>query len=249
MVRKVRKIPLLPDSAESESLQKLCGHVGFRVCRHLVCNRPLYAFVYRGCDKGVDVARIGPVLHDCHARDLSAFVDLVSHRGAEVGIGRKQRVEVGHDVVLPDESMVPVALRVEVASHDLALVVDAAGYATSISRQKTEVGDRAILPKHGIRDSAVGGADESNNLAQVVIAESLSASSVVRKRTYIVVLPHSGVIRRSAGSREAYDLAVVIDPKCIPAWIVTCRKSFGLGFAVFPQHRQLSPIISFVRRA
>jgi hypothetical protein len=38
----------------------------------------------------------------------------------------------------------------------LALVVDAAGYATSISGQKTEVGERAILPKRGIRDSAVG---------------------------------------------------------------------------------------------
>ena len=182
MVRKLRKSPLL---AESESLQKLSadlrGQSDFRQCACDVCHRPVYALVYRRCDKGVDVARIWPALNDCHARDLSAFVDLVRHRGEEVGTARKQRVEVGHNVVLPDESMVPVALRVEVASHDLALVVNAAGYAASISRQKTEVDEHVILPKRGIRDSAVGGADESNNLAQVVIAESLSASLVVSK--------------------------------------------------------------------
>src|SRR5260370_8171488 len=90
--------------------------------------------------------------------------------------------------------MVSVALRVEVASHDLAPIVDAAGYAAKISRQKTEVDEHVILPKRGIRDSAVGGADESNNLAPVVISESLSANFVVRKRAYIVVVPHNGVI-------------------------------------------------------
>ena len=44
----VQKIPLSPDSAESESLQKLCGHIGFREYRHLVCNRPAYVFVLQG---------------------------------------------------------------------------------------------------------------------------------------------------------------------------------------------------------
>src|SRR5580692_11404207 len=241
------------DSADPKSLENLSadlrGQSDFRQCACDVCHRPVYALVYRRCDKGVDVARIWPALNDCHARDLSAFVDLVRHGGEEVGTARKQRVEIGHNVVLPDESMVPVALRVEVASHDLALVVNAAGYAASISRQKTEVDEHVILPKRGIRDSAVGGADESNNLAQVVIAESLSASLVVSKGAYFVVVPHNGVIRRSASSREAHDLASIIDPKRIPAWIVTCRKSFGLGFAVFPQHRPLSPIISCASRA
>src|SRR5882762_3390873 len=106
--------PLL---AESESLQKLVanirGQIEFRACGFVICNRPAYALPYRGCDKGVNVALIRPALHDCHTRDLSAFVDLVRHDRAEVGIVRKQRVEVGHDVVQPDESMVPVALRVE----------------------------------------------------------------------------------------------------------------------------------------
>ncbi len=49
----------------------------------------------RGCQKSVDVARIRPAEHDCHARDLSALVDLVSHGCEEVDTGRKQRVEVG----------------------------------------------------------------------------------------------------------------------------------------------------------
>jgi hypothetical protein len=60
-----------------------------------ICNRNTHASVYRGCQKGVDVARIRPSEHDCHARDLSALVDLVSHGCEEVGTGRKQRVEVG----------------------------------------------------------------------------------------------------------------------------------------------------------
>src|SRR4029077_5921024 len=94
--------------------------------------------------------RIRPAAHDCHSRDLSAFVDFVSHDCEEVGTSGKQRVEVGHDVVLPDESMGPVELRIEVASHDLALVVDAAGYAAKISRQKAEVCEHAVLPKRAI---------------------------------------------------------------------------------------------------
>jgi hypothetical protein len=36
-----------------------------------------------------------PAEYDCHARDLSAIVDLVSLGCEEVGSGRKQRVEVG----------------------------------------------------------------------------------------------------------------------------------------------------------
>src|SRR6266567_2401406 len=96
MVRKLRKYPLSLESAESESLQKLFanirGQIGFRVCTCDLCNRRAYACVYRGCQKGVDVARIRPAEHRCHARDLSALVDLVSHGCEEVGTCRKQRV-------------------------------------------------------------------------------------------------------------------------------------------------------------
>ncbi len=56
----------------------------------------------------------GPLSTDCHARDLSALVDLVSHGCEEVGTGRKQRVEVGHHAVLPDEGMGPVEVGVQV---------------------------------------------------------------------------------------------------------------------------------------
>src|SRR5579863_4913348 len=138
------------------------------MCRCDLCNRPAYASVYRGCQKGVYVARIRPAEHRRHARDLSAIVDLVTHGCVEVRTGRKQRVEVGHHTVLPDEGVGPVEVGVEVASHDLALVVDAAGYAAKISRQKTEGCNRIVLPKGAILGCVVSTADEPNNLALVV---------------------------------------------------------------------------------
>src|ERR1700731_3497469 len=139
MVRKLRKYPLSSEVDESETLQMLFanirGHIGFRACRCNICNRLAHALVCRCCQKGVDVARVRPAEYDCHARDLSALVDLVSHDCEEVGTGWKQRVEVGHHAVLPDEGMGPVEVGVEVASHHLSLVVDAAGQAAKISRQ------------------------------------------------------------------------------------------------------------------
>jgi hypothetical protein len=76
-------MPLLLDLAESEFPQKLFvnirGQIGFRVCGCDLCNRPAHALVCRSCQQGVDVARIRPAEYDCHARDLSALDDLVSH--------------------------------------------------------------------------------------------------------------------------------------------------------------------------
>ena len=95
----------------------------------------------------MDVALIRPAAHDCHASDLSAVVDLGSERREQIGIGGKQRVEVGHHAVLPDEGMGPVEVGVPVASHYLALAVDAEGYAPNISRQEVEDCECAILPK------------------------------------------------------------------------------------------------------
>src|ERR1700693_4000214 len=132
MVRKLRKYPLSTKVDESESLQMLFanirGQTGFRACRCDICNRPAHALPCRGCQKGVDVALIRPAEYDCHARDLSALVDLVSHDGEEVGTGRKQRVKVGHHVVVPDEGMGPVEGGVPVASHHSAPGVGAAGF-------------------------------------------------------------------------------------------------------------------------
>src|ERR1700681_3965675 len=132
MVWKLRKYPLSFESAESESLQNLFANIrgqsDFRMRTCDRCNRRAYAFVYRGCQKGVDLlARIRPAEHDCHARDLSAVVDLVRHDRVQVGTGRNQRVKVGQHAVLPDEAMGPVEVGVERASHHLTLVVDAAG--------------------------------------------------------------------------------------------------------------------------
>ena len=124
--------PLSPDSAESESLQMVAasirGQIGSRACTCDVCNRRAYACVYRGCQKGVDLARIRPAEDRCHARDLSTLVDLVSHGCEEVGICRKQRVKVGHHDVLPDKGTGPVEDVVQGASHHLAPVVDAGSY-------------------------------------------------------------------------------------------------------------------------
>src|SRR4029077_6160183 len=223
------------ESDESASLQKLSanirGQIGFRACRCDLCNRPAYALPYRGCQKGVDVARIRPAQYDCHARDLPALVDLVSHDCEEVGTGWKQRVQIGHHAVLPDEAVGPVEVGVEVASHHSAPVVDATGQAAKISRQKAEVGEYAVLPKRAKLGCAVSTADYPNNLALVANALGDSASSEVRKREGSAVFPRYGVKRCGAGSRVAYGLALIVDPKCVPVWIATRRKS--LGFAVF----------------
>src|SRR6266702_4818859 len=90
MVRKFRKYPLLLESAESESLQKLFanirGQIGFRLCTCDICHRRAYACVHRGCKIGVDLARMRPALHRCHTRDLSALIDIASRDSEEVGI-------------------------------------------------------------------------------------------------------------------------------------------------------------------
>src|SRR5579864_3099614 len=251
-MRKFRKSLLLP---ESESLQKLSanirGQIGFRARRCDLCNRPAHALPYRGCQKGVDVAGTRPAEHYCHARDLSALVDLVRHDWEEIGTGGKQGVQVGHHVVLPDEGMGPVELGVQGASHHLAPVVDAGGEGGSISRRSEEVCDCAVcavLPNRGIEGCAVRTADLPNNLAPVVDAQGDSASSEVKKRKDNAVFPRYAVKRCGAGSRVAYGLAVIVDPKCEPIWIATHQRK-SLGFASFPPHRQRNPIICCARGA
>ena len=66
--------------------------IGFRVRTCEICHRrayavlPLFALLYRGCQIGVDVARMGPGEHRCHTRDLSALIDIASRDYEEVGI-------------------------------------------------------------------------------------------------------------------------------------------------------------------
>src|SRR5215469_5008416 len=213
------KVPLPCESAESESLQKLFanirGQIGFRVCTCDVRNRLAYACVYRVCQKGMGVARMGPAEHRCHARDLSALVDLVGHGCEQVGTGRKQRVKVGHHAVLPDEGMRPVETRVQGASHHLAPVVDAGGYSAKLA-------------------CAVSAADYPNNLAVVVNALGNRASSEVRKRGGRAVFPQYGANNRlGAVLRVAYGLALIVDRECESVWIATQRTK-RLDFAFFP---------------
>src|ERR1700692_427077 len=251
MVRKLRKYSLLLESPESGSPQKLfaniCGQSDFRLCTCDICNRLAPASVYWGCQKGVDVARLRPVEYDCHAGDLSALVDLVSHGCVEVGTCGKESVKVGHHAVLVMEGRGPLAAGVRFTSHDLALVFDAFGQAGSISRQKAEACGCVVLPK-GAHDGAVSGNALPNNLALVVNGVGHGArSSEVRKLGDSAVVPHYGV-RKGAGSRIACSLALIVDAVRHPVWIATeCRKR--LGFALFPQSRQVNPIIRIARRA
>src|SRR5271163_1287162 len=88
--RKFRKCPLTPESAGSESLQRVVasirGQNGMRVCTCEICHRGAYASVCGGQNIGVNVARTRPAEHRCHARDLSALVDIASRDYEEVGI-------------------------------------------------------------------------------------------------------------------------------------------------------------------
>ena len=124
-------MPLLLESAECESIQRwfgnICRQIGLRASRYDVCNRLAYARLYRGCQKGVDFARMRPAEHRRHARDLSALIDRVSHGGKEVRICRKHRVKVLDHAVLIDEGMRPVEAGVDGASYHLAPAVDAGG--------------------------------------------------------------------------------------------------------------------------
>lgn len=151
-------------------LANIRGQTGLRVYRCHVRNRQAYGPVYRGCQKGVNVALIRPAEHDCHPRDLSALVDLVSHGCEEVGTCGKQRIQVGHHAVLVDEAMGPVELGVPGASDCLAAVIDAARDGGKVPGQSAEVCERAILPDRGKLRGVVGTADRPNNLAPVVNA-------------------------------------------------------------------------------
>ena len=83
----------------------------------------------------MDIARIWPVDHRCHTRDLSALIDIASRDYGEVGIPGNERVKVGHHTVPPNEAVGPVVVGVNCASHHLAPVVDAGGEGGKISRQ------------------------------------------------------------------------------------------------------------------
>src|SRR6266568_3980378 len=192
-----------------------------RVCTCDVRNRRAYACIYRGCKKGMDVARMGPGEHRCHARDLSALVDLVSHGYEEVGTCRKQRVKVGHHAVLPDEAMRPVEAGVQGASYHLALAVDAGGPGGKISRQSAEVCEYAVLPKSGKEGCAVRAADFPNNLALVVNAGGEIGTWA------------SGV--NNSRFRISYDLSAVIDIAGRP--VIPAQRRESAHVFVLPKKR------------
>src|SRR5260370_9641493 len=169
-----------------------------------------------------------PAEDRCHARDLSALIDLVRHGREEVRIRGKNRVKVLHQAVLPDEGMREVEASGQGASYHLAPVVDAGGYGGMISRQSAEVCDHTVLPKYGNEGCAVSAATLPNNLAPVVnaVGDIGTRGSEARKREGSSVFPQHGVMRSDAVSRVAYDLALLIDALRLPVWIANhCRKS------------------------
>jgi hypothetical protein len=84
-------MPLLLGSAASESLQKLFANICGQpwLCGRDIRDRLVYSRVYRGCQERLDIALMRPAVHRCHASDLSALINLVSHGCEEVGLRRK----------------------------------------------------------------------------------------------------------------------------------------------------------------
>src|SRR5271154_6869821 len=187
----------------------------------------------------MDLARIRPGEHRCHARDLSALIDIAGRDDVEVGLLGIERVQVGQHAVLPDEAMGP-ADGVEGASHHLAPVVDACGKGGTISRQNTEVFDCAVCavrPKRG--NDGCAGRDIPNSLAVVINGVGvISIESEVWKLGGSVVFPQYGVGRYVAAvSRGAYGLALIVDALYEAVWVASHRRKRS-DFASFPKYRR-----------
>src|SRR5271154_6251715 len=140
----------------------------------------------------MDLARIRPGEHRCHARDLSALIDIAGRDDKEVGILANERVQVGQHIVLPDEAMGPAG-GVEGASHHLAPVVDAGCKGGTISRQNAEAcgcAACAVQPNSGKDGCAVRARDIPNSLAVVINGVGvISSASEAWKLDGSVVLP------------------------------------------------------------
>jgi hypothetical protein len=80
--------PLLVELAASESPQEVIASVRMqlRLRGRDIRNRPAFVLLYGGRQKGVDLALMRPGEHRCHARDLSALIDITSRDYGEVGI-------------------------------------------------------------------------------------------------------------------------------------------------------------------
>jgi hypothetical protein len=63
------RMPLLVESDASEFPQEMVASMRgqLRLRGQDVCNRPAFVLLVRGCKKGVDVARMRPGDHRCHA--------------------------------------------------------------------------------------------------------------------------------------------------------------------------------------
>src|SRR5215472_668356 len=177
---------------------------------------------------------MGPGVHKCHTRDLSAFIDIAGVNYEEVGIRGNQGVKVGHHIVLPNKAAVPVEPGVKEASHHLAFAVDAGGYGGKFSGQSVEVCEFAVQPKRAKFGCAVSATDYSSDLALVVNGLRDRASSEVRKGEDRVVFPPYGANNRPGTIiRLAYGLALIVDAEGEPVWILIHRRK-SVGFALFP---------------
>ena len=104
------------------------------------------------------------------------------------------------------------SLKIKVASHHLALVVDAGGKCGSISRQKAQVCDSAVCCQRAAKRWP-SAAIKTDDLAAVINGVCGTGTLNQLKRVGIVVFPHYGASCR-AGSRVAYGLASIVDPEC-----------------------------------
>jgi hypothetical protein len=76
------EMPLSLELAKSESGQMVAasirGQIGSGACTCDICHRDVYASLYGGQKNGMDRALIRPAHDRCHARDLSALIDIAT---------------------------------------------------------------------------------------------------------------------------------------------------------------------------
>jgi len=110
--------------------------------------------------------------------DLPSGIDEVGVHNVQRAPRRKQRVDVGHHAILPDES---TAVEVHIArlSEHLARIPDSPRDAQIISRKSAQVRHHAVLPEKGVGRLIAGEVRQSADLAPVVDVRAAEASEEI----------------------------------------------------------------------
>ncbi len=170
----------------------------------------------------------------CVTHDHPEVIDFLANLQIQRGVRWNEGVEVCHHAVLPDESAGIAETRTVRHAYDLALIVDAQGFADSVSRKRPEILDATALGPQERMEIRVlpiviaGQVGEADDLALIVDSHRSVPrhASQVSQVNDVAVLPEQGVLgtqitnRILANTRNADDLAPVID-----------RRSSSVGVA------------------